>query len=1169
MKASVQVVPSFQRVELISKMKDMNSFVADCAYLLDEKDSLADFIEKIGKEHEKKSTPINLYNLHIAYNLKFPTTPSTVSLINEVRIIAMGIEDLFELLDKLPLKNQGEDQFAVFLSVEGRSPDEMLKIKREIFQQFIYLRMYIPIIIAENYQEAKSIFDKLQNPGEMEKTAVTFVGTKKAGKSSLINAILGAQYSPSSSELPTPNKMTYAWSGENDNSLRVKYKGKTKHFQHADELCDYLVREFRKANREQSAALKAMEVFIPTFPENLRNFTVVDTPGPNLAASKDKAHEQIALAAIKEMQHGVFVMNYSSHLTDDEMKLFDVTYRIFNNKRRHQTVIVAVNRIDEMYAADVIKSYERFADYVRVRLNRLGYENIVVVGISALIAVYAEKLREILPTSAEDIGRQLEDLEFDNDDYNTVVEFMQDTLKRMRRFHKVKIKTLDELKSISRIDYLSSIIQVAYNPAEHFEWIDETFEDIFEEDFVDDDEFVEKVRYFAENGNPDAMNMLGIMYSQGDIIEKDDRKAFKWCYRAAEAGNPFGMSNVAYSYRYGVGVKKNISQAVEWYNKAIDADNTHAMCELAAMYRDGDNLKKDEEKALGLFQRAAEADDVDAMTALGSMYYRGEGTKKNLKLAYKWTLKAAEAGNISAMNRLGVMYDQGDGTAIDHRAAIAWYQKAAEEGHSIAMSNLAYSYRQGEGVDKSFSNAVYWYEQSIENGNEDALYDLGDLYYDNNYPVKAFKYLKQAAEKGNVNAMNWIGTMYYTGNGTEKNRDIAAHWYQKAAENGHSWGMWNWAECLYHGHGVKKDYNAAFNWYTRAAKAGIAEAMNDLGDMYYNGLGIRQNYQEAVKWYRKAAAEDHGWAMWNLGHCYQNGYGVSASFSDAIFWFKRAADTGNDDALKQLGNMYRNKEQYTEALKWYHKAADKGDADCMNYIGVMYHNGEGVTSSYSTALNWYKRAADAGSMWAVNNLGNSYYNGYGVAKDYKKAIKYFRRAANEGNITASMISLGNMCRYGNGVAQDYNKAMFWYEKAREHGDEDAQEYIDSLRQERTRSSGSSSSGSSSGGCYITTAVCDSLGKTDDCYELVTFRHFRDNWLIKQSDGEMLIREYYNVAPYIVEQINKRADAAKIYRSIWYKFLVLCLEHIERGELQQCKNTYLQMVRYLANKFLKF
>ena len=70
------------------------------------------------------------------------------------------------------------------------------------------------------------------------------------------------------------------------------------------------------------------------------------------------------------------------------------------------------------------------------------------------------------------------------------------------------------------------------------------------------------------------------------------------------------------------------------------------------------------------------------------------------------------------------------------------------------------------------------------------------------------------------------------------------------------------------------------------------------------------------------------------------------------------------------------------------------------------------------------------------------------------------------------------------------------------------------------SSSSNSSSRKSGGCFITSAVCDSFGKPDDCYELTTFRNFRDNWLSTQPDGKNLIAQYYEIAPKIVAEIDK-------------------------------------------------
>ncbi len=105
-------------------------------------------------------------------------------------------------------------------------------------------------------------------------------------------------------------------------------------------------------------------------------------------------------------------------------------------------------------------------------------------------------------------------------------------------------------------------------------------------------------------------------------------------------------------------------------------------------------------------------------------------------------------------------------------------------------------------------------------------------------------------------------------------------------------------------------------------------------------------------------------------------------------------------------------------------------------------------------------------------------------------------------------------------------------------------------------------------CFITTAVCDSFGKADDCYELTAFRNFRDKWLVNQADGKNLIAEYYNIAPKIVEKINSLANSAEVYKNIWNDYLSKCLNFIESGENSKCKKIYVDMVNTLKEKFLK-
>ncbi|MEG2667875.1 MAG: CFI-box-CTERM domain-containing protein [Lachnospiraceae bacterium] len=104
-------------------------------------------------------------------------------------------------------------------------------------------------------------------------------------------------------------------------------------------------------------------------------------------------------------------------------------------------------------------------------------------------------------------------------------------------------------------------------------------------------------------------------------------------------------------------------------------------------------------------------------------------------------------------------------------------------------------------------------------------------------------------------------------------------------------------------------------------------------------------------------------------------------------------------------------------------------------------------------------------------------------------------------------------------------------------------------------------------CYITTAVCESLHKVDDCYELTLLRDYRDEYLVYQEDGEAIIKEYYDIAPTIVKRIDQLEHSEDIYRGIWSSYLEKCVHLIEQNRFDECKDIYSNMVRNLQKEYL--
>ena len=105
-------------------------------------------------------------------------------------------------------------------------------------------------------------------------------------------------------------------------------------------------------------------------------------------------------------------------------------------------------------------------------------------------------------------------------------------------------------------------------------------------------------------------------------------------------------------------------------------------------------------------------------------------------------------------------------------------------------------------------------------------------------------------------------------------------------------------------------------------------------------------------------------------------------------------------------------------------------------------------------------------------------------------------------------------------------------------------------------------------CYITTAVCRSLGKEDDCYELKTLRDYRDGYLLSSDEGRNVVDTYYNIAPTIVNRINKEDEATVTYLDIFSKYISPCISLIEDGDYEECRKLYTDMVYSLKDRYMQ-
>lgn len=104
------------------------------------------------------------------------------------------------------------------------------------------------------------------------------------------------------------------------------------------------------------------------------------------------------------------------------------------------------------------------------------------------------------------------------------------------------------------------------------------------------------------------------------------------------------------------------------------------------------------------------------------------------------------------------------------------------------------------------------------------------------------------------------------------------------------------------------------------------------------------------------------------------------------------------------------------------------------------------------------------------------------------------------------------------------------------------------------------------GCYLTTACVVSKGLPDDCEELQVLRWFRDTYVTIQPNGKQLLREYYVLAPRIVEVVNRLKNSGEVYNDM-YNTIKLAVEAIQKGNYSKAYALYCSMAEQYKRQYL--
>lgn len=116
----------------------------------------------------------------------------------------------------------------------------------------------------------------------------------------------------------------------------------------------------------------------------------------------------------------------------------------------------------------------------------------------------------------------------------------------------------------------------------------------------------------AAQGRASAMSLLGWTYSTGELLPRDDKRAFAYFMDAAKLGDAAAENNVGQMYETGRGTPVNGGEAFNWYKRAAEAGLGSAQVNLARCYIEGRGTAPDRTAATLWLEQARKQDVAEA-----------------------------------------------------------------------------------------------------------------------------------------------------------------------------------------------------------------------------------------------------------------------------------------------------------------------------------------------------------------------------------------------------------------------------------------------------------------------------------------------------------------------------------------------------------------------------
>ena len=274
--------------------------------------------------------------------------------------------------------------------------------------------------------------------------------------------------------------------------------------------------------------------------------------------------------------------------------------------------------------------------------------------------------------------------------------------------------------------------------------------------------------------------------------------------------------------------------------------------------------------------------------------------------------------------------------------------------------------------------------------------------------------IEAGAERGSVRKQMQLGAAYFLGRGVQRNEEMAAFWYEKAANAGDPVAQEEIGYFYQVGIGVPRDPVRAAHWFQLAAAGGRANAKVNLGVAYLWGLGVPRNQGLALQLFHEALDKGSAVAAGYIGEAYFLGIGVAKDASAAQHWYAIGAKMHDPHAQFRLAGLLSinaaRPEDMSRAATLLRTSSKAGYVPAKHALGLLIANHPELAARPNEAIQNLEEAAEAGTWKSSAVLGVLARDGRGMTADPKSAYLRFKVAEIQGGDSARPLVAADLSR---------------------------------------------------------------------------------------------------------------------------------------------------------------